>query len=81
MKEEIFKLIKLQAIDSEIAGFDKAIAKNQAIIAGREQAIAKKQESIAAHRAKIEPAQSEASAKPRLSTMMPAPGSKIGRIR
>nr|WP_321466378.1 C4-type zinc ribbon domain-containing protein [uncultured Desulfobulbus sp.] len=54
MKEEIFKLIKLQAIDSEIAGFDKAIAKNQAIIAGREQAIAKKQESIAAHRAKIE---------------------------
>jgi len=54
LKEEIFKLIKLQAIDSEIAGFDKAIAKNQAIIAGREQAIVKKQESIAAHRAKIE---------------------------
>ena len=54
MKEEIFKLIKLQAIDSEIAGFDKSIAKHQAIIAGREQAIAEKQEAIAAHRGKIE---------------------------
>jgi len=54
LKDEIFKLIKLQAIDSEIAGFDKAIAKHQAIIAGREQAIAEKEESIAAHRAKIE---------------------------
>ncbi|ADW18851.1 protein of unknown function DUF164 [Desulfobulbus propionicus DSM 2032] len=54
MKEEIFKLIKLQAIDSEIAGFDHAIAKHQAIIAGREQAIAEKQEAIAAFRGKIE---------------------------
>ncbi|MGD9947468.1 MAG: zinc ribbon domain-containing protein [Desulfobulbus sp.] len=54
MKEEIFKLIKLQAIDSEIAGFDKAIGKHQAIISGREQAIAEKQEAIANHRAKID---------------------------
>jgi len=54
LKEEIFKLIKLQAIDSEIAGFDHAIAKHQAIIAGREQAIAEKQEAIAAFRGKIE---------------------------
>ncbi|MDD2462750.1 MAG: C4-type zinc ribbon domain-containing protein [Desulfobulbus sp.] len=54
MKEEIFKLIKLQAVDSEIAGFDKAIAKHQAIITGRELAIAEKQEAIATHRAKIE---------------------------
>lgn len=54
MKEEIFKLIKLQAIDSEIAGFDKAIAKHQAIIAHREQAIAEKQETIASYRTKIE---------------------------
>lgn len=54
MKEEIFKLIKLQAIDSEIAGFDKAIAKHQAVIAGREQSIAEKQETITACRAKID---------------------------
>jgi predicted nucleic acid-binding Zn-ribbon protein len=54
LKEEIFKLIKLQAIDSEIAGFDNAIAKHQAVIAGREQAIAEKQEAIAAIRTKIE---------------------------
>jgi predicted nucleic acid-binding Zn-ribbon protein len=54
LKEEIFKLIKLQAIDSEIAGFDKAIAKHQAIIAHREQAIAEKQETIASYRTKIE---------------------------
>lgn len=54
MKEEIFKLIKLQAIDSEIAGFDHAIAKHRAIIAGREQAIAEKQEAIATFRGKIE---------------------------
>ncbi len=54
MKEEIFKLIKLQAIDSEIAGFDNAIAKHRAIIADRELAIAEKQESIAAFRTKIE---------------------------
>jgi uncharacterized protein len=54
LKEEILKLIKLQAIDSEIAGFDHAIAKHQAIIAGREQAIAEKQETIATFRTKIE---------------------------
>lgn len=54
MKEEIFKLIKLQAIDSEIAGFDKAIAKHRAIIAGRELAIAEKQETVTTYRAKIE---------------------------
>ena len=54
MKEEILKLIKLQAIDSEIAGFDHAIAKHQAAIASREQAIAEKQETIANFRTKIE---------------------------
>ena len=54
MKEEILKLINLQAIDSEIAGFDHTIAHHQAIIAGREQSIADKQESIAAFRHKIE---------------------------
>ena len=54
MKEEILKLIKLQAIDSEIAGFDSTIAKQQAIIVGRENAIVEKQEAITAFRGKIE---------------------------
>jgi len=54
LKEEILKLIKLQAIDSEIAGFDHAIAKHQAAVASREQAIAEKQETIANFRTKIE---------------------------
>jgi len=54
LKEEIFKLIKLQAIDSEIAGFDKAISKHQAIVADREQALEEKKEAIATHRSKIE---------------------------
>ncbi|WP_028317825.1 zinc ribbon domain-containing protein [Desulfobulbus elongatus] len=54
MKEEILKLIRLQAIDSEIAGFDHTIAKHQAGIASREQAIAEKQEAITQFRTKIE---------------------------
>lgn len=54
MKEEIFKLIKLQAIDSEIAGFDNAIHKQQTLIADRERAIAEKQETITALRTKME---------------------------
>jgi uncharacterized protein len=54
LKEEILKLIKLQAIDSEIAGFDHAIAKQQAVVAGRERAIAEKQETIAHFHTKIE---------------------------
>ncbi|MBV5318766.1 MAG: hypothetical protein JZU50_13285 [Desulfobulbaceae bacterium] len=54
MKEEIFKLIKLQAIDSEIAGFDNTIANHQAVITSREQAIEEKQEAIAVFRSKIE---------------------------
>jgi uncharacterized protein len=54
LKEEIFKLIKLQAIDSEIAGFDRIIANQQAVIAGREKAIAEKQEAIINFRGKIE---------------------------
>ncbi len=54
MKEELFKLIKLQAIDSEIAGFDHTIAKHQAVIAERELAIAEKQKAITGFRAKIE---------------------------
>ncbi len=54
MKEEIVKLIKLQAIDSEIAGFDNIIADHQAVLAGREQAIVEKQEAITVFRGKIE---------------------------
>jgi len=54
LKEEILKLIKLQAIDSEIAGFDSTIAKQQAIIVGRENTIVEKQEAITAFRGKIE---------------------------
>jgi uncharacterized protein len=54
LKEEILKLIKLQAIDSQIAGFDHAIAKHQAVIAGRERAIVEKQETIAHFHTKIE---------------------------
>ena len=54
MKEELIKLINLQAIDSEIAGFDHAIANHQATIAKREQSIAEKQEAITAFRNKVE---------------------------
>lgn len=54
MKEEILKLISLQAIDSEIAGFDSSIAKHQSAIAGRETSIAEKETSIATYRHKIE---------------------------
>lgn len=54
MKEEIFKLIKLQTIDSEIAGFDNTIAKHRATITEREQAIAEKQEHITTYRTKID---------------------------
>ena len=54
MKEEILKLINLQAIDSEIAGFDHAIAKHRMVVASREQAIVEKQEAIALLRNKIE---------------------------
>jgi uncharacterized protein len=54
LKEEIIKLINLQAIDSEIAGFDDTIAKHQATVAAREQTIAEKQEALANFRTKIE---------------------------
>lgn len=54
MKEEILKLIKLQAIDSEIAGFDHAVAKHRMAVAKREQAITEKQEAITHFRNKIE---------------------------
>lgn len=54
MKEEILKLIKLQAIDSEIAGFDHAVAKHRLAVAKREQAITEKQEAITHFRNKIE---------------------------
>lgn len=54
MKEELLKLINLQAIDSEIAGFDHAIANHRATIANREQSIADKQETLAALKNKIE---------------------------
>ncbi|MBM9537311.1 zinc ribbon domain-containing protein [Desulfobulbus alkaliphilus] len=54
MKEEITKLINLQTIDSEIAGFDDTIAKHQATVAAREQTIAEKQDTLAQVRNKIE---------------------------
>ena len=54
MKEEILKLIKLQALDSEIAGFDHAIARHRTAIANRDHAIAEKQEAITHFRNKIE---------------------------
>ena len=54
MKEDILKLIKLQAIDSEIAGFDHVIAKHRTAVANREQALAEKQEAITHFRHKIE---------------------------
>jgi Zn-ribbon protein, possibly nucleic acid-binding len=54
LKEEILQLIKLQAIDSEIAGFDHTIAKHRTAIASREQAIAEKQEATTHFRNKIE---------------------------
>lgn len=54
MKEEILKLIKLQAIDSEIAEFDHAIAKQQMALAKRAQALVDKQETISHLRNKIE---------------------------
>ena len=54
MKEEILKLIKLQTIDSEIAGFDHAVAKHRLAVAKREQAITEKQEAITHFRNKIE---------------------------
>ena len=54
MKEEIIKLINLQAIDSDIAGFDTTIASHQAVIAKRELSIASKLESITAYQSKID---------------------------
>ncbi len=54
MKEEINKLINLQAIDSEIAGLDDTIAKHQATVTAREQTIAEQQETLANTRNKIE---------------------------
>jgi uncharacterized protein len=54
LKEEILKLINLQAIDSEIAGFDDTIAKHQATVAARKQTIAEKQEALVNFRTKIE---------------------------
>ena len=54
MKEELLKLINLQAIDSEIAGFDYAITNHRNTVANREQSIADKQEAIAALQGRIE---------------------------
>ena len=54
MKEELQKLINLQAIDSEIAGFDHAIANHRTTIANREQSIADKEEAIVALKNRIE---------------------------
>ncbi|WP_028585918.1 zinc ribbon domain-containing protein [Desulfogranum mediterraneum] len=47
MKEEIIKLINLQEIDTEIAGFNSAIARKQKTITDREQSILEKEEAIA----------------------------------
>ncbi len=54
MKAEMEKLISLQQIDSEIAGFDRAIARCEEDIVKREEAILTKQEKLTALRAKIE---------------------------
>ncbi len=54
MKEEIGKLIQLQALDTEIIGFDQAITQHRESIARREQAIVTKQEAISQLRTKIE---------------------------
>ena len=54
MKEEMEKLISLQQIDSEISGFNQAIAKCEDNIAKREQSIQEKQEKLSALRSKIE---------------------------
>ena len=54
MKEEMEKLISLQQIDSEISGFDQAIAKCEGEVVKREQAIQEKQDRLTTLRAKIE---------------------------
>lgn len=54
MKEEIQKLIDLQEIDSEIAGFDTAIASKEQILVDREQSIEEKTAAIAACHEKTE---------------------------
>lgn len=48
MKEEITKLIHLQEIDSEIAGFDAAIAAQERNVTDREKSIKEKDAAIAA---------------------------------
>lgn len=53
MNEDMEKLINLQRIDSEIAGFVQAIAKCEADTVKREQAILDEQEKLAALKAKI----------------------------
>ncbi|NIA05990.1 MAG: hypothetical protein GWP11_08510 [Proteobacteria bacterium] len=52
MNEEISKLINLQEIDSEIAGFDQEIKAKRQEIAAREQGIADKEEEAAKCRKK-----------------------------
>ena len=54
MNEDMEKLVSLQQIDSQIAGFDHAIAKCETDVARREQDIQAEQEKLAALRTKIE---------------------------
>lgn len=54
MKEEITKLINLQEIDSEIAGFNANIELKQKTISDREQSIAEKEHAIASCQKKNE---------------------------
>jgi uncharacterized protein len=54
LKEEISRLISLQEIDLELAGFDRLIEQQRQVLSQREQAIAEKEEAIAERQAKIE---------------------------
>ena len=54
MNEDMEKLISLQKIDSELAGFDQAIARCEADTVKRKQAIQAEQEKLAALKVKIE---------------------------
>ena len=54
MNEDMEKLISLQKLDSELAGFDQAIARCEADTVKRKQAIQAEQEKLAALKVKIE---------------------------
>ncbi len=54
MKEEIDKLIALQAFDTEMSGFDQAIEEKQLELTEREQSIADKETAISRCREKVQ---------------------------